>query len=111
MKALAVPTDSEIYLSLTEDVPFVIDAILRNEALDFVSDVTKRVPSSCRYQLLKFTPVIKALSAALVTCEDVVGITDVIFPPDSSCASVQEPETVRVKVPAVGVNVKVDLSG
>jgi hypothetical protein len=52
-----------------------------------------------------------AESAALVTCEDVVGIIDVIKEPNSNCASVQDPDIVRVNVPTVGVNVKVDLEG
>jgi len=46
-------------------------------------------------------------STARVTCDATVGMYEEAYAPTSSCARVTEPVTVKVKVPAVGVKVKV----
>ena len=51
-------------------------------------------------------PAISAISAARVTCEDVVGMYEVLKEPLSSCAFVTDPDTVSINDPAVGVNVR-----
>ncbi len=69
--------------------------------------LTSTVPSSCRYQELKFVPVMLATSALRVAAAVVVGMYEVGKAPASSWALVTLPVTVSVNVPADGVNVNV----